>query len=214
MANLVIGGTDASFRGKGAHKLYILAYPTADLGADNEDRVDAILTLVKAATAWGSTTKKGVKYSAKQKTIKFEFGSGAPKEEVSNGWESAELSGSIFEVDPAHIGNVLGLQAADVLSVAATAAAEGRSVAIVGNPDNSVNYMAVVETPSAKIAGAKDYHIYPKVSFVGDPEISYGPDEAMDLAFKLNVKASDFIIDSVGNGAIQVIANAVTKKTV
>lgn len=214
MANLTIGGTDAAFRGKGAAKLYILAYPTADPGTTNGDRAEAILALVDAAKPWGKTTKKGLKYSAKQRTIKYEYGDGDPTEEVSNGWESAELSGSIFEVDALHIGNVLGLQAADVLSTAATASAEGRSIAVIGKPDNSINYMAVVETPSAKIGGAKDYHLYPKVTFTGDPELSFEPDNPLELAFKLNVKPSDYFKDSKGDGVIHLLINAVTKKTV
>jgi hypothetical protein len=214
MTSLAIAVANGKFKGKGAHKLCLLPYPTVDLGADTKSRVTAILDLWRAATPFGTTNKKGVTYDAKERTLKFDFGDGSPDDTQATGWESAKLGATIHEVDPAHLANFFGVQAADLTTIAASATEEGRSVVVVGNPNTSVEYIAVVDMPSALGIGAsRDVHIWPRVSFLTDPKLTFTPDNPLEIEFSLQCKSDYFLTAADGSGVLHVVATVTAPKT-
>lgn len=211
---LAIAVQNKSFKGRGSGELYLLPYPTVDGGATNTARVEAILAQIAAATPFASTTNKGVNYKAKEAVVTQTFGNGDPDEKIVVGVESATVETTIHEVDPAHLANIWGCDAGDVIPVAATAAQFGQTIIVLGKPSNATDYMAVWVIPSSlNVAGANDYHIWPRVSVLTDPDLKFDPKNPIELPITLQAKADLYIKSANGAGAVHVLVQATAAKT-
>lgn len=177
---------------------FLFPYPAADPGVSNDLRLNAFFAMLCAdpiarkdlkagITPYGTMDDSGANFKVKVQTQDFPYNDGSPKEKVETGVEEASVELSIYEADPGHWADIWGLQAADILTIAATVGKAARQAALMGAPNNNKKYVAFFRGRSALVPGEFDYYLWPRVSFGGDPDIKLSRKDKLQLKLTLNV---------------------------
>jgi hypothetical protein len=192
-----------SYRNAGIGNLFLFPAPTADPGTDSTTRVKGIFalmysddgrkTLKGGVTPWGTHDSGGVEFDVKPRILTYDFGDGSPDDKAQIGVEEATVKLAINDADAAHWADVWGINAADLIAVAATTGKAGRIAALMGNPNSGANYIAIYQQPSLAFPGQFDHFVWPRVSFLTEPKIKFSPKDKVKIDITLQAKGDLFL---------------------
>jgi hypothetical protein len=152
-------------------------------------------------TPWASLDNTGLDLKMKPSVVKFDPNNG-PAVEIVTGLESAAAEFTFFEVDPAHLVDLFGSQAADLISVAATTGVAGRKIALLGPQSYNTLYSVMYRIPSSIIPGEFFHYLFRVASVLADIEIKMSKKDEMKVKVTLQLQASPFLFNSAGNGVV------------
>lgn len=159
----------------------------------------------KALTAgvkpWASLDNTGLDLKIKPSTVKFDPNNG-PSVEVVTGIESAAAEFTFFEVEPAHLVDIFGSQAADLITVAAASGVAARKIALLGPQSYNTLYTPMYRIPSSIVPGEFFHYLFPVASMNADVEVKMSKKDEMKVKVSLQLQASPFLFNSAGNGVV------------
>ena len=193
-------------------QLFLFAYPTADPGGTtsptNTTRLAGLLallydtdtaykTLKSGVSPWGDIDENGLQFKVKTTQLAFPRNDGSVPARKQSGIEEATATLDIYDADAAHWADCFGLASADLLTIAAASGHAGRQSALLGFPDSSAYYVAILRMRSAT-TGEYDHLILPRVNFLVEPDIKYSQKDKIQLKAVLNCNGDKYILDSHG----------------
>jgi len=201
----------------GPGQLYLALAPNADPGtATTATTTDGYYALFYGATGkaskkalnvgvkpWATLDSSGLDVKIKPSTVTFDPNNG-PKVEMVTGIESATAEFTFFEVDPDHLVDIFGSQAADLITVAASTGTAARKIALLGGQSYNTLYSVLYRIPSSLVPGEFFHYLFPCASLLADLEIKMSKKDEMKVKLTLQLQASPFLFNSAGNGVVVV----------
>lgn len=200
-----------NYRRVGPGKLYIVPAPST--GITTQEDYYALFfntTTTKAykpsnlktgIVPYANAEEAGLDTKIKLSKAKFNPCTGTNTEMVT-GIDTATASIQIYDVDPAHLVDQFGGQAADLITVAAATGVAARQIALLGPQSYNTLYTMMWEMPSSVIPGEFFHYIYPNVSMITDVEAKAGKKDAMSLKIDFQLMTSPFVMTSSGFGVV------------
>ena len=215
MTQALFASINQAFENHAPGKVYLFPYPAADPGGatpTNTTRIDASLADIFgedatfhtiSAKAWGDVDENGLNADVKNDTIEFPHNDGSAPGSVPGAIKSATLEFAIYDCDAAHIADMMGLAAADLLTIAATATTAGRQAALLAVPDASQKWMVIYVAQSAT-PGEWDLYVWPRCNFTNAPAIKYSVKDKLSMKCQMACNPDLFLVDSRGRGVFSV----------
>jgi len=150
---------------------------------------------------WATLDNTGLDFKVKPSTVKFDPNNG-PAVELVTGIESASAEFTFFEVDPAHLVDLFGSQAADLITVAAATGVAARKIALLGPQSYNTLYSVLYRVASSTVPGEFWHYLFPVASIVSDIEIKMSKKDEMKVKVTLQLQCSPFIYNAAGNGVV------------
>lgn len=200
-----------AFKRAAPGQLYLKPAPTADPGtatvASTTDGYYALFygsggkaakkTLTGGVTPWGNLTDDGLTFKVTPSEVEFSPNNAA-KTKINTGIDSADVNFDIYDVDPAHVVDLFGSQAADLLTVASAAGVAGRSIAVVG--PNALNqlYTAMYRVPDPTFAGEYWHLMLFAVNLRCEVDMKLSKKDALKMKVMMSLEGSPFMNNSQG----------------
>lgn len=200
-----------TFKRVGPGQLYLAPAPTADPGtatvASTTDGYYALFygaggkaakkTLTGGVSPWGNLTAAGMTLKIKPSTVEFEPNNG-PKTKIVSGVDEASVEFEFFDVNPAHLVDMFGSQAADLISVASAAGVAGRKIAIIGANANNSLYTVLYRTPSPILPGEFWHWMLPAANIIGELDLKLSKNEKYQAKVTMSLEGSPFMNNAQG----------------
>lgn len=131
---------------------------------------------------YGNFDEKNGTLKVTQNTEKADFHLGGERI-IGVSSTSVEFSGSIYDVDTAHMADMFS---ATGVVTAAAALKEGRTALGIGSQATVNDYLVIIQVPARKSVSADgfDHIIIPAYNFAAKPEFALGKKEKMMLKFE------------------------------
>lgn len=205
----------STFKRVGPGQLYLAAAPTTDPGsATPATTVDGYYALFygaggKAAKKtlsggilpWGNLTSAGLTLNIKPSTVEFDPNNGPKKKQVT-GIDEASAELEFYDINPAHLVDMFGSQAADLISVAAASGVAGRKIAIIGPNANNALYTAMYRIPDPVLSGEWWHYVMPAVSIIGELALKISKKDTLQGKLMLELEGSPFLNNAQGFPAV------------
>lgn len=200
---MTLAVANRSYRNTGVAELFLFPALATDTGTDRPTRVKALFDLMYAddgrktlkanVTPWGTADSGGVEFDVKPRTQVYDFNDGSPDDKAMVGVEEATVKMQIYEADAAHWADIWGISTTDLLAIAASAGKSGRLSALMGNPNNTSNYVGILRQPSVAVPGEYDHYVWPRMSFLTEPKIKLSVKDTVKVAVTLQAKGSLYL---------------------
>jgi hypothetical protein len=158
-------------------------------------------TLLNTIKAWGNGDSTGLDLKIKMQKAKFDSNIG-PAVEVVTGIETASADITIFDVDPPHLVDMFGSQAADLLTCVAATGVAARNIALLGPQSYNTQFTALYRFPSLVTPGSYVHWLFPNVLASTDIEIKMSKKDEMKLKVSLQLMCSPWLLNSQGMGVV------------
>jgi hypothetical protein len=184
--------------------VYLLAAPTTVVGTTTATIVKElygkfytdgdIRGTLTSNVPWAVLDKSGYKDKITAKEIKIDPNDG-PEELV--GYEAIDYSGelTIFDVDVAHMKDVMSASAAQVLALVASVTQAGRDTLLGGGQRMPSDFMLLYRYPSKKCVGEFNNILVPCCNIVLDADRENSKSKARDLKVKIKAKPFSLLPD-------------------
>ena len=146
---------------------------------------------------WGNLTAGGMSLKIKPSTVDFDPNNG-PKKKLVTGIEEATVEFEFFDVNPAHLVDMFGAQAADLIAVAATTNVAGRKIAVIGPTANNALYTAMFRTPDPLLSGEFWHWIFPAANIIGELDLKLSKKDTLQAKVTLSLEGSPFMNNAQG----------------
>ena len=200
-----------TFKRVGPGQLYLAPAPAADPGtgtvATTTDGYYALFygsggkaakkTLTGGVNPWGNLTAAGMTLNIKPATVEFDPNNG-PKTKMVTGIDEASVEFEYYDVNPAHLVDMFGSQAADLIAVAAAAGVAGRKIAVIGPSANNALYSALYRTPSPVIAGEFWHWLLPAANIIGELTLKLSKKDTYQAKVSMSLEGSPFMNNAQG----------------
>jgi len=204
-----------SYKRVGPGQLYLAAAPTSDPGtatvASTTDGYYALFYGSGAAPAgkvakkqltggilpWGNLTASGMNLKIKPSTVDFDPNNG-PKKKIVTGIEEAMVEFEFFDLNPAHLVDMFGSQAADLIAVAATTNVAGRKIAIIGPNANNASYVAMYRIPDPVLSGEYWHWLFPAANIIGELDLKLSKKDTLQAKITMSLDGSPFMNNAQG----------------
>jgi hypothetical protein len=204
---------NSNFQRVGSGQLYLAAAPSADPGSGTlASTTDGYYGLfyqdaaAKKALKAGiypycNLTADGLSQKVTPATVEFDYNNG-PKTKMLAGIDEASVEFTFYDVDTAHLKDVFGLAAGDLISVSAATGKAGRKIAAIGANANYNNVVAMFRMPSVLIPGEFDHFVWPLASFIPEIDVKLSKKDAYQVKVTLSLRPSPYATNAAGNGII------------
>lgn len=200
-----------SYKRVGPGQLYLAAAPSVDPGtatvASTTDGYYGLFygaggkvakkTLTGGITPWGNLTASGMNLKIKPSTVDFDPNNG-PKKKVVTGIEEASVEFEFFDVNPAHLVDMFGSQAADLIAVASTTGVAGRKIGIIGPNANNALFTAMFRIPDPALSGEFWHWLFPAASIIGELDLKLSKKDTLQAKVTLSLEGSPFMNNAQG----------------
>jgi len=204
-----------SYKRVGPGQLYLAPAPTADPGtgtpATTADGYYGLFygaggkaakkILTGGVLPYLNSTSGGMNLKIKPSTVDFDPNNG-PKKKVVTGIDEAMAELEYYDVDPAHLVDMYGSQAADLISVVAAAGVAGRKIAIIGPSSSNALYAALYRIPDPVLAGEFWHWLLPAVSIIGELDLKLSKKDTLQAKLTLSMEGSPFLNNAQGFPAV------------
>ena len=204
---MALATANPALKREGSGRLYLVPAPVSGI-TDAEDYAALFFSdpaakkaLLPAVKQYATMDKSGLTLKITPSKTKFETNAG-PNVERRTGIESATAEFTFFEVDPAHLGDLLGAQAADLIQVAAASGVAKRDILLVGASNYTQQLCALYRMASPTIPGEFTHYLFTNASMLASVELKMAKNEAMTLKVELQLEESPFLNNASGNGVI------------
>jgi hypothetical protein len=217
---MAVASVDTSFVRAGTGNLFILDAPTSAPATGTLAQViDAYFGLFCAdpvakkalkggVVPYANLTAEGVTFKVTPTTLEIDLNN-APKVKLLTGIDTAEVEFEFTDGDAAHLADAFGLNAADIVSVSASAGKAGRKLACMGSGSNYKQVTALYRMPSVKVPGEYDHFLYPLCRMVPEIDIKMSKTGAYKVKVKMSLMPSPYAFNSDGSG-IYCVADTAT----
>ena len=200
-----------SYKRVGPGQLFLAAAPTADPGtATAASTVDGYYALFygssgKAAkktldtgkVPWCNLTSAGMTLKIKPSTVEFDPNNG-PKKKLVTGIDEAAAEFEFYDVNPAHLVDLFGGSAADLIAVVAAAGTAGRKIAVIGPNASNALLTAMYRIPDPALTGEFWHWVLPAGNPIFDLELKLNKKDALSAKFTLELEGSPFLNNAQG----------------
>lgn len=212
---------NGNFQKVGTGQLYLAAAPAADPGSGTlASTIDGYYGLFYQDAAakkiikvgvypYCNLTADGLSQKVKPSTVEFDYNNG-PKTKMLAGIDEATVEFAFYDVDAAHLKDVFGLDASDVIAVSAAAGKAGRKIAAIGANANYNNVVALFRMNSVLVPGEFDHFMWPLASFIPEIDVKLSKKDAYNVKVTLGLRPSPYAVNAGGNGIICVADTADT----
>lgn len=216
MGSVAIPTINSSFKRVGKGDIFLAAHPAVDPGtATLASTVDGYYGLFYTDAAAKKALKGGVKVlcettiagldvKIKPSIVEFEPNNG-PKQKLVTGIEEASAEFSFYDADPAHLAHVFGLDATQLLAVAAAAGKAGRKIAAISPTTATGRFVLMFRMPSVQVPGEFDHVLLPNIRLMPDLELKLSQKDKVEVKVQVSVLADDFAIGADGSGVVAII---------
>ncbi len=210
---------NSNFQKVGTGQLYLFAAPSVDPGtATFASTIDGYYGLFYTDAAGKKVLKGGINPYAnlnanglalkvKPATVEFDYNN-APKTTMLAGIDSASVDFEFYDADTAHLKDVFGIGAADLLSISAVSGKAGRKIAGIGANANYNNVVALYRMQSVLVPGEYDHFLFPLASFNPEIDVKLSKKDAFTIKVSLSLRPSPFVTNAAGNGVFMVADTA------
>lgn len=160
-----------------------------------------IRRVITGVSPWATLDNTGLDLKIKPSTVKFDSNT-APVYEMVTGIETATADFTFFELEPAHLVDMFGSQASDLMTIAAAAGNAGRQIALLGSQSYNNGNTVLYRFPSSVIPGEFVHYLFPWASMMADLEIKMSKKDEMKAKVTLQLQPSPFLFNSAGNGVV------------
>lgn len=204
-----------SYKRVGPGQLYLAAAPTTDPGtatpASTVDGYYALFygaggkaakkTLTGGITPWCNLTAAGMNLKIKPSTVDFDPNNG-PKKKIVTGIEEAMAEFEFYDVNPAHLVDLFGSQAADLIAVAAASGVAGRKIAVLGPNANNASYTAMYRIPDPVLSGEFWHWVLPAGNIIGELDLKLSKKDTLQAKLTMSLEGSPFLNTAQGFPAV------------
>lgn len=202
---------NTSFKRVGSGQLFLAPAPTADPGTatvpTTTDGYYALFygaggkaakkTLTGGIVPWGNLTASGMSLKITPSTVEFDQNVGT-KKKVVTGIEEATVEFEYFDLTPAHLVDMFGSQAADLIAVASAVGVAGRKIAILGPNANNALYTAMYRMPDPVLAGEFWHWLFPAGNIIGTLDLKLSKKDTYQGKVTMSLEGSPFMNNAQG----------------
>lgn len=206
---------NSNFQKVGAGQLYLAAAPSSNPGGVTPTLlqvsdgyyglffdVPANKKVLKAGIEpYCNLTADGLSQKVTPATVEFDYNNG-PKTKMLAGIDEASVEFSFYDGDTAHMADVFGLAAGDLLAIAAGAGKAGRKIACIGANANYNNVVALFRMQSVLVPGEYDHFLWPLASIIPEIDVKLSKKDAFQIKTTLSLRPSPYALNAAGNGVI------------
>lgn len=143
----------------------------------------------------------GMDLKLKPSTVKFDQNL-APQFEMTTGLESATAEFTYFEVEPAHLVDLFGSQASDLITVVAATGVAARQIALLGSQSYNLPATVLYRIASSRVAGTFFHYLLPQAYPMANLELKLSKKDELKAKVQLQLQPSPFLLNSAGNGVV------------
>jgi len=201
----------AIYKRVGPGQLYIVPAPTTGITTEEDmyklffGSTGTLAAAKKVLSAgikpWANLDNSGLDLKIKPSKVTFDPNNG-PKFDMVTGIDTATAEYTFYDVDPAHLVDLFGSQAADLITVAAATGVAGRSIAMLGPQSYNTPFTVLYRSPSSVIPGEFFHYMFPMVSMIADVEIKLSKKDEVKGKVTLQLQCSPYIFNSAGFGVV------------
>lgn len=206
-----------SYKRVGPGQLYLAAAPITDPGAatvaSTTDGYYALFfglgkaakkTLSAGILPWGNLTSSGISLKIKPSTVDFDPNNG-PKRTIVTGFEEASVEFEFFDLNPAHLVDMFGSQASDLIAVAAGSGIAGRKIAVVGPSANNASFTVLYRMPDPVLAGEFWHILIPCANIIGELDLKMSKKDALQGKITMSLDGSPFMNNAQGFPVVAIV---------
>jgi len=214
-----ISSQAANYRRVGPGQIYLVPAPNVATGFTSEEGYYGLfyqnpankVALLAAMLPWINLDNTGLNLKIKSSTVKFDPCLG-PAVEVVTGIESAQAEVTMFDVDPPHLVDIFGSQAADLIAVAAGTGATApgtpltgvaaRNIALLGPQSYNLPYSVLYRMQSMNTPGQFFHYLFPNVILTPDLDIKMSKKDEFKAKVTMQLMCSPYLMNSAGYGVV------------
>ena len=195
----------------GPGKIYIVPAPTTGITTEEDyyklffgatgTAAAAKKVLTSGVNPWATLDKSGLDLKMKPSTVTFDPNSDT-KSKVITGIDEAEADFTFYDIDPPHLVDIFGSQAADLIAVAAATGVAARNIALLGPQSYNIPYTVLYRFASMVVPGEFVHWLFTNVLFIPEIDTKMSKADEMKIKLTLELQCSPFLMNSAGNGVI------------
>lgn len=203
---MALATINQNFEKIGKVELFLAEYPVAGYtGATLTDKIENVYELfysdgtarkaLKAGTyVWGNINEGGVALKFKGNTVENDTMLGS-KHPVGYSSFSAELEGSINDVDANHMKDIISALSGSVLTTTAATGIAGRTTIMIGGQQALKKYALLLRSVNPSITGEFDNYLFPRVVMDLDSDLKFEKGKVLELKFKITALYDQTFLD-------------------
>jgi len=208
---MALTSASSIYRRVGPGNLYILPAPSAGIVTEEDyyklffgatgTLAAAKHVLSAGIKPWATLDKSGLDVKIKPSEVAFDPNSG-PKTKLVTGIDEASAEFTFYDVDPPHLVDIFGSQAADLIAVAAATGVAARNIALLGPQSYNVPYTVLYRFPSQVVPGEFVHWLFPLATFDTEIDTKMSKGDEMKIKIALQLNCSPYLMNSAGFGVV------------
>ena len=208
---MALTSASSIYKRVGPGNIYILPAPTTGITTEEDyyklffgstgTLAAAKKVISSGIKPWATLDKSGMDLKVKPSTVEFNPNTGT-KSKVITGIDEAEADFTFYDVDPPHLVDIFGSQAADLIAVAAATGVAARNIALLGPQSYNLAYAVLYRFSSMVVPGEFVHWLYPNALFIPDIDTKMSKGDEMKIKITLQLQCSPYLMNSAGNGVI------------
>jgi hypothetical protein len=200
-----------NYRRVGPGQLYLIPAPTTGITTEEDyyklffGSTGVMAAAKKVLTAglkpYVNIDNGGLGLKIKPSTVKFDPNNG-PATDLVTGIESATAELTAFDVDPAHLVDMFGSQAADLITVAAATGVAARQIGLLGPQSWNIPYCGLYRMPSQNVPGEFFHYLFCNMLLNADLDLKMSKKDEMKAKLTLQLMCSPYLMNSAGFGVV------------